>query len=251
MIRRNGFFLLLAASFALAACGGGATGGTAAGGSGGESGGSGGTGAAGGTTGGSGGDAGGASTGGASTGGSSTGGSSSGGMPQCTDDSQCQLVNDCCSCLAVGPGEPAPDCNISECFVPTCQGLGKQDETAKCVAGQCVAALNCDHSKVTCESLPPSCPPGQTPTVNGVCWGGCVAADECALVADCGQCTGGLACVSYLAQTGPENHCVEPQPGCNGQATCECMGDAVCLSPFGLCLQIPGGLGCECPNCAQ
>lgn len=258
MLRLNGFFFLIAAAITLAACdgdgtgtGGGGTGGTGA------TGGTGGTGATGGDTGGTGGSTGGTGgatggTGGATggSGGTSTGGAGgSGGTPQCTDDSQCQLVNDCCSCLGIAPGELSPDCNISECFVPTCQALGKSDQAASCVAGQCVAGLNCDHDKVACDSLPPTCPPGQTATVNGLCWGGCAPADECAVVAGCEQCTGGLACVQELTMAGPVTHCVQPPDACNGTPSCECMGGAVCVDPYGVCGETASGLTCDCPNC--
>jgi hypothetical protein len=38
---------------------------------------------------------------------------------------------------------------------------------------------NCDLDDVLCESLPPACDEGETPTVVGICWGECIPADEC------------------------------------------------------------------------
>lgn len=252
MSGRKSLLVYFGAVLALAACDGGSTGGTGATGGGG--------GAIGGSTaggGGSGGATGGSTTGGGGSGGAmggsggATGGSGgSGGTPQCEDGASCQLVNDCCSCVAIGPGETAPDCNIPECLVPACESVGNPGQGAQCVVGQCVAALDCDHSKVACAALPPQCPPGQTPTVKGLCWGGCGEAVECATVAGCDQCTGGLACVVEETQIGPQYHCVAPPAGCaGGVPTCACMGGAVCVPPFDQCMESGGALICSCTNC--
>lgn len=259
MLRNGSFscFLTLLAGLALAACDGGSSGGSGAtagsggagatGGTGGATGGSGGTGGAtggtGGMTGGSGGSGG---SGGMTTGGSGGGG----GVPQCAEAADCQLINDCCSCIGIAANEPIPDCDIQECFALTCDTLGKIDGAAQCVAGQCVAGFNCDHNTALCDSLPPDCPAGQTAIVNGACWGGCVPADECAIVTGCSQCDGGLACVVELTQAGPAYHCVKPPSGCNGVPSCECMGASVCSGTYNVCTPGQNGeIECSCPDC--
>ena len=47
----------------------------------------------------------------------------------------------------------------------------------ECDAG---ARLNCDPSTVTCRALPPMCPSGQVPSIDGPCWGPCVPFSDCA-----------------------------------------------------------------------
>lgn len=269
MNRKIGFALSTIVALTLAACGGGtktstgstggSTGGSGAttgttGGTGGNTGGTGatggstgGTGATGGSTGGTG--ATGGSTGGTGGTGGSTGGTGGGAMAQCTDAAQCTLVNDCCSCVGISKGETAPPCDIPECFVPTCGSLGLMGDSPACSAGQCVAGFDCDHSKVMCKSTPPTCNPGETPTVQNGCWGSCVPATECATVAKCEQCTGGQTCVQEVTQLGFISHCVALPSACNGKATCECMGGAVCVGAYKACSASATGLQCSCPDC--
>ena len=251
--------------FALTACGGTATNtGTGAGGPGGAGsttgpGGTGGTssttgsGAAGGA-GGSGGATGGASASSSSSSSSSSSGAGGSGgspaVPQCTDPAQCTLVNDCCSCVGIGPMEAPPPCNVPECFIPTCTAQGHPNTPAACSAGQCVAGFDCDHSKALCNTLPPACPAGQTATVTGGCWGACVPATECASVGSCAQCSAGQVCVKEILKVGPVHHCVTPPAGCGNAPDCACMGGAVCVAPFDACGdEGPGVLACSCPSC--
>ena len=253
-----GFSLVLTAALAIAGCGGENSGSTGGGGTG--TGATGGTGTGGTGTGGTG--TGGTSTGGTSTGGTSTGGTSTGGTtssggsgggaaPQCTTDaSKCQLVNDCCNCVGIGAGEPAPTCNIPECFVDTCTGLGLQNSVnAQCAAGQCVAGFVCDTSKALCNSLPPNCPAGTVASVSGACWGGCVAPTECLSVDSCDACKGGLVCVQDETMLGPVYHCVAAPEECGGAPTCACMGAAVCAGTYHVCNESAAGLTCSCPEC--
>jgi len=249
MKRTLGLTLILTGALALAGCG---DGGSGSGGSGGNTGGSGTGGSTGGTA--TGGSTGGTATGGMSTGGMSTGGSTGGGAPagpQCTTDAApCALVNDCCSCMATGPGEPAPPCDVPECFVDTCTGEGlAQPQEAHCAAGQCVAGFVCDGTKVACNSLPPDCADGYVASVQGACWGGCVPATECLSVGSCADCTGGLVCVANETMLGYEYHCVLAPPGCAGTPSCACMGGAVCAGTYHLCSETANGLQCACPEC--
>jgi hypothetical protein len=37
---------------------------------------------------------------------------------------------------------------------------------------------------------------------------------------------------------------------CDPAQPCACIGDQVCVDPFGFCSDQPGGdIHCECPNC--
>ncbi|MBK7580742.1 MAG: hypothetical protein IPI67_11100 [Myxococcales bacterium] len=258
------------------ATGGGATGGAGGtgGGSGGTTGGSGGvtagaggtTGGSGGTTGGSGGATGGSggATGGSggATGGSggATGGSGgatggSGGAtskPECASDSDCKILQDCCSCSGYPSSETPPSC-AKLCIQDKCGELGVTP-TASCQAGRCVAGFNCDPSKVTCKSLTPTCNPGEIPLINaaGNCWqGGCVPANECKAVKACSDCTGNLVCASWVTQLGTQHHCVDVPKSCGTDFTCGCMGPSVCTSPYLSCQDYSGqkGVSCSCPNC--
>jgi len=227
---------------------GGAEGGSA--GSGGATGGNGGSAAgSGGSIGGAGGFAG---SGGGGPGGA--GGSSGGGgaqqmaVPECTQDADCKVVNDCCNCLGIPANDPAPPCPIQNCFVPTCTAMGNSNAVAKCVAGQCIPNFICD-APVVCAQPPPPCAAGQVPSITNGCWGACVPTEECLTVPKCTQCTGTQTCVEYVTQLGPQFHCV-PTPAVCPTEECACMADAVCQGSFNLCSD--GGMGeisCDCPVC--
>ncbi len=257
-------------SICLLGCGGesdsGGSGGGTTGGSGGATGGSSGTGGAtggsGGATGGSAGASGGsagatggsAGTGGATGGtGGATGGTGGGGpaSPECTTATDCKVFADCCSCLGVPTTENPTSCP-QNCLLDKC-GEIDAPKAAACVAGRCVMGFECDSSKVTCKSLPPTCPAGQVARVDPTtqCWKGCVPAGECNSVKSCSDCTGELVCAGYVTQLGPQNHCVDVPKTCNGNFSCACLGPSVCTSPFSTCADFSGqkGVSCSCPNC--
>ena len=170
---------------------------------------------------------------------------------ECTENTQCRLHADCCTCLALAPGEPAPPKCAIQCIQDKCSELGVTAASVRCAAGVCAAGFTCS-GQVLCPALPPKCEPGSVPTVSGGCWGTCVPADECASVSDCAQCTDPLEiCVTYVTQRGPENHCVPVPKGCEGKPTCQCLGSSVCLQPFSSCSEKSGvrGANCDCPNC--
>jgi len=229
---------------------------------GGQSEGSGSGGAAGGSTGGAGalGGSGGTSVGGSSGAGGSAGvgGSGGGGAVggvECVDDSQCKLFSDCCTCAALGPGEPEPPGCDAPCKQNSCEAHGVTSGKAKCVAGQCIVGYECRPTQVFCNAMPPPCPPGEVPSVLGGCWGACVPAVQCAGVSSCTECAGPLTtCVVYDLQGGDVSggpHCVGVPKGCEGSPTCSCMGASVCVSPFSACSDLSGvpGMSCSCPNC--
>lgn len=55
--------------------------------------------------------------------------------------------------------------------------------------GKC--AVSCDARRVACLALPPTCPPGEVPSVEGACWGPCVPLRECRCDSD-GACPIGV-----------------------------------------------------------
>ncbi|MBI5532999.1 MAG: hypothetical protein HY898_09805 [Deltaproteobacteria bacterium] len=237
--------------------GGAGTGGAANGGTGGTAnGGNGGTGGA--VTGGS------AGTGGMVTGGSSgmggtvTGGSAGAGAaggpqaaPECKEAAQCTLWSDCCNCLPLAPGEQPPPCNQPECFVSACTSAGIS--ATACAAGQCVFDVDCDESSVLCNGIPPTCAPGEVPSVKDKCWTGkCVQASMCTKVTSCAKCQPPSTCVVDVTQMGPQTHCVQVPDVCKGQTTCACLGNAVCQPPYDTCSDSnpPGQtISCSCPAC--
>ena len=239
---------------------GGTTGGSGGvtGGSGGATGGSGGVaGATGGAAGSPGGAAGSGATGGAAgaggTGTGATGGTGgTGGVasPECKADGDCKVFTDCCSCEGV-PNAENPTACPANCLQAKCSEISAP-KAAACIAGRCVMGFDCDSSKVTCKSVPPSCAAGQVALVNGNCWqGSCVPADECHTVKDCAACTGPLACVTVTTQIAIQRHCVDIPAVCGGAASCACFGPSVCTSPYTNCTDMSGikGVGCDCPNC--
>jgi hypothetical protein len=180
----------------------------------------------------------------------SAGSAGSAAAPECTDASHCTIFSDCCSCIALAPGESAESCPAM-CFVDKCTELGVDPTKApECQAGHCVVGFDCDASKAVCAMPPPSCGAGETPSVKGGCWGPCVPAAECSFVPDCSDCDPTLhTCVSNVAWT-TDHHCVPTPPACKEDPSCSCLQNAVCIDPFGVCADSPsGGISCECPNC--
>lgn len=168
---------------------------------------------------------------------------------ECSDSSQCTLVNDCCSCEALPVLEPKPKCEAQNCLVDTCTSLGVMPGTPTCSAGHCTL-FDCDHAKVMCKKAQPVCGPGETVAVENQCWAGCVPATQCIAVASCAQCDAKTqACVTEVFKGGPKIHCVDIAPTCNGKPTCACMGKAVCTGSFDVCNDVPDGIECGCTKC--
>jgi len=164
--------------------------------------------------------------------------------PECTFDSDCTLINDCCSCLGVPGNESFPDCPMMECFAPMCNAIGMPDPKAVCRAGQCVVDADCNQDHALCNSPPPVCPPGKTPHVVNDCWGGCIDVGECREVGSCTQCNDGQACVTSNTMMQSGQHCVTVPDSCMGQITCECMGEKVCGFAMGCFEASPTELKC-------
>jgi hypothetical protein len=193
-----------------------------------------------------------AGSGGADAGQAGQGGTSgSGPAPQCTLDTDCTLINDCCYCMPYVKGATPPDCS-QQCDDAMCEQLGVQGGV-KCVAGQCVLDIVCKPEGAVCASMPPACTAGKVPTVVGSCWGKCVKASFCPEVAGCDVCGDDEACVAYAGTLGDQKskyHCATLPIGCSGHATCACMGTSVCVGSFDLCVdQDAGSISCDCPAC--
>jgi hypothetical protein len=244
--------LVLGSAFALFACGGESSSDGAGGAS------SGGTSSGGTSSGGT--SSGGTSSGGTSSGGTSAGGTSSGGtgnvggtstagvIGECKVDADCELQKSCCECLAGKAGSVTlGPCDAALCTSSLCDELGVTE--ARCIAGQCTIAANCNIDTATCKSLPPKCPAGTTATVNATgCWGPCLPHQACAEVEDCFVCPAGNICVVNDAW-GSSHHCVNPSPNCGGG--CACLEPLVCINGYTLCNEFDDGSAahCECPNC--
>ena len=178
------------------------------------------------------------------------------GMP-CETAKDCQIADSCCYCEVLGPGEPAPPCNLPECLISTCAGYELEQAELECRWGVCTfAKLTCNPLGITCKSLPPNCAPGDVPGVieddNGKCWSGlCVPAEACDWVPDCSYCAApDLVCV-LKGQKGAYHVC-EPRPlDCGpGDIDCDC-GQQICDAspPHTVCHDEAVGIQCECPFC--
>lgn len=175
-----------------------------------------------------------------------------GGMPtepECRDDRDCMVVNDCCSCGAVPVGEEPIECP-KNCFQPSCDAIGLFDPVAECHAGTCrLAPKSCNQALVSCDAPTPECPEGTLPEVDGTCWSGeCVQVEHCDVVPSCDDCPRGEACILLESQLGPQYAC-EPIPeDCDKTPTCACMGE-VCPEAFDTCVDAEAGISCTCPEC--
>jgi hypothetical protein len=155
--------------------------------------------------------------------------------PQCQKDSDCQLVNDCCTCAAIPKSEKVPACDPkTACLIPSCMQFGGVDQP-RCAAGRCVLGFDCDTASVTCKRAAPVCPAGQVPRVvmQGMqrCFGECVDARQCLAVTSCASCARADLCARTGAAT--SLHCLGLPSPCT-TATCACVGPSVCTG-YGSC----------------
>jgi hypothetical protein len=110
--------------------------------------------------------------------------------------------------------------------------------------------VSCNPNHVMCATAPPSCVPGEVPSVHGGCWGECVPVLSCAAETSCADCQGGF-CAEYAAWT-VEYRCVLPSLQCSSTA-CGCLAPYFCVSPYDSCSTPPSGsdavVSCSCPTC--
>jgi len=173
----------------------------------------------------------------------------------CTKDSDCLLVDDCCTCAAIVRGDRPPACDPRiTCPMTTCAQFGGVDK-ARCMAGRCIVGLDCDTTRVTCRRLAPVCPAGEVPRVvmqgQDRCYGECVDARQCLSVPECARCARGDLCVGYAAAAQVRLHCVSAPPPCGDSPSCACAA-AICTGEWSSC--VPGvsplpQISCECPTC--
>jgi hypothetical protein len=191
-----------------------------------------------GTTGGSGstGGTGGPATGGLGGGSKAVGGGGGAGR-ECMRDADCEILGDCCGCHSVTNGTIST-CSL-DCASDHCRDFATAP-TARCAFGQCVLDVSCIGT-VVCPALPPSCGPGQVPTIVGGCYGPCIDAPECRAVEDCQACNGpGQACLYEYGAVGVA-HCVAIPTGCD-PPRCSCMsGLCGAIEP---CQDLPNGIQC-------
>jgi hypothetical protein len=198
----------------------------------------------------SGGEAPSGSGGSVASGGADPGGapSSSGGAlpsgPECEVDEDCQIAKDCCNCHAVPTGAVTAACK-ADCGDSNACELQGIHAVPRCSWGKCTVT-NCDPVLVSCDSLPPECPSGQTASVTeDACWGPCVAFAECVSVPDCNAC-GDDYCVQRPGLGSLPFHCIAPQLGCEAGNLCECMDPC---DGIGCVEQDDQVIACYCPSC--
>jgi|GEM_PF-2667184 len=145
----------------------------------------------------------------------------------CGGVDDCVLVNDCCSCVVIPAGEEPPACDIDTCLISTCESeFGGFIPEAACRVGTCTfAALGCQPSDSICEiEPPPPCAGGYVQSIINDCYGPCVPPNMCASLptpCDGSTCGDGFACMT--TQSGAPGACIPLPPGCNGDASCDCV----------------------------
>lgn len=164
-------------------------------------------------------------------------------MAQCAQDSDCMLVNDCCSCGAVPVGTKLPTCE-GNCLQATCDALGLGGVEVACRSGVCeFKDVTCGEGLVACDQKMPTCPEGTRVSVKDSCWGPCMQPRYCAdEPCPAGGCGAGWTCVEHEA--GPSK-CVVVPFECGGTLTCDCAApfiDEVCL---GACKDEMGAVVCQ------
>ena len=156
---------------------------------------------------------------------------------ECESDEDCQLVDDCCNCLAIPTEAEAPECTFEECIATKCEVHRVEKLAAVCKAGRCTYSLSCDASRVSCEMGTPECSEeGTVPAVDGTCWtGSCVRNEQCSDVTDCAHCLSGQQCVVNEGLSREVYHCVSVPEECKDRVDCSCMVENVCTGIYPLC----------------
>lgn len=163
---------------------------------------------------------------------------------ECVEDEDCVLRDDCCSCASVPIGDGS-SCDLT-CEQSSCSAMGIDAPGAVCRAGQCVFATSCNGATVACDAAPPECGPGRAASVEGDCWGPCIAVHECSEVTACAAC-GALPCLDEVAFT-TTHHCIGTGPeACPGPASCECLGELCGDDPCSIGAE--GQVTCTCIDC--
>jgi hypothetical protein len=163
--------------------------------------------------------------------------------PECEEDADCVIVNNCCQCDPKPADAEVEPCEGS-CLQPTCEALGLAGARAACRSGICeFASMTCGDGPVACDQQKPTCVEGTVNTVVDACWGPCLHPRYCE-GGGCtpGSCGDGWTCVGH--QSGASTCALLPA-ACAGAATCECLApyfDEYCP---GACSDVEGGVLCE------
>jgi hypothetical protein len=175
-------------------------------------------------------------------------------MP-CVTDQDCTLVESCCDCESLNPGETVPECDVQACRQSQCNAIGLSTPAVECRLGRCMFKKEmCNPFGVTCDAPQPDCGPGSVPAVNeNSCWtGGCVPAEVCDWVPDCTYCDDPeLVCVGKL-QKGAYKVCEAKPFECSDVDNLDCTcGQQICDAspPHTVCHDSAEGIDCECPFC--
>lgn len=176
----------------------------------------------------------------------------------CVTDQDCTLVESCCDCESLNPGETVPECGLPECAATACGAVGLFAPVVECRFGRCMfAKQTCNPFGVTCEAAAPDCGPDAVPTVEdtneGKCWtGNCVPAGVCDWVPDCSYCDDPeLVCVGKL-QKGAYKVCEAKPFECSDVDNLDCAcGQQICDAspPHTVCHDAADDIACECPFC--
>ncbi|MBL9101639.1 MAG: hypothetical protein JNL82_11820 [Myxococcales bacterium] len=191
-----------------------------------------------------------------SSGESGSGGDTGADIIPCETAADCVLIDDCCSCEPIGPGEAPSKCDLPECFVTQCGPKGLEGAALACRFGRCTfEKIRCNPTLVSCDEAPPQCGPGDLPSVDedGTCWTGqCAPAEACDWVPDCSFCDEDeLICVNKL-QKGSFTVCDAKPLDCGDVEDIDCgCGQQVCDAspPHTICQETPDDIACECPVC--
>lgn len=174
-----------------------------------------------------------------------SGGSAGGGAePECSSDDDCRLFSDCCTCAAYPASGEAPTVCPAVCARGPC--LEYEVERALCLAGRCTVATphSCSPLPVQCEGLPPECPAGTLPSVEGMCWtGDCIPSEFCGTRPDCSSCAANEVCFrGFNDAFGTPYYCMPRPVTCTDQATCDCAGQLCEALGFLRCTDADDGI---------
>lgn len=164
--------------------------------------------------------------------------------PECQEDADCVVFNDCCRCTPAPKSTEFPECDAT-CLQSTCDALGLTDVQVACSSGRCeFAKVTCSDGPVTCDEAKPQCGEGTVNSVADNCWGPCMDPRYC----EGGPCTAdscgdGWTCVDH--QSGASNCVPVPFECSGGTPTCACLEPYLDEFCGGSCSDAGGGILCE------
>ena len=163
--------------------------------------------------------------------------------PACLTSDDCVLIDSCCDCSAEPASRVPPDrCDV-DCAEGRCSALGI--DAAVCNGGHCESSRDCDATEVQCAAPPPVCPAGMLPSVLDGCWGSCLPAATCRVVASCRDCPADHVCVPVVSYG--VVRCAEVLPDCpDDPPSCDCIDPQTCLDFVAVnCFDTEEGPACE------